>query len=86
MKEYGNNDYWNPKEVKTDEFRVGVTPSNVKELVEDGHSVIVEKFAGEGSGFSDDAYLSVGAKLVENAKAVYDEAILIVKVDVMKNM
>ena len=69
-----------PKEVKTDEFRVGLTPSNVLELIKDGHSVVIEKSAGEGSGFSDDAYLKAGAKLLENAKQIYDTAELIVKV------
>ena len=69
-----------PKEVKTDEFRVGATPSNVEQLVKDGHDVIIQKGAGEGSGFSDDAYLKAGAKLAEDASQVYGEAVLIVKV------
>ena len=69
-----------PKEVKTDEFRVAATPSNVKQLVKDGHDVVIQKSAGEGSGFGDDAYLEAGAKLLENASQVYAEATLIVKV------
>ncbi len=69
-----------PKEVKTDEFRVGATPSNVAQLVKDGHSVIIQKLAGEGSGFSDDAYTKAGGIVVDNAKMVYDGAKLIVKV------
>ena len=69
-----------PKEVKTDEFRVGSTPLNVLELVKNGHKVLVQKHAGEGSGFSDDEYSKAGAKVVEGAKEVYDSATLIVKV------
>lgn len=69
-----------PKEVKTDEFRVGATPLNVLELVNDGHEVLIQKSAGEGSGFSDDEYSKAGAEVVESAKAVYYKATLIVKV------
>ena len=69
-----------PKEVKTDEFRVGLTPLNVLKLVEDSHTVVIQKSAGEGSGFSDLEYLKAGAKILDTAKQVYDEAILIVKV------
>ena len=69
-----------PKEVKTDEFRVGATPLNVLELIKDGHSVVIEKCAGEGSGFSDDEYLKAGATVVGSAKTLYDKATLIVKV------
>ncbi len=69
-----------PKEVKADEFRVGATPENVALLVEDGHIVVVESSAGDGSGFSDDEYLTVGAKLVDSAELVYSLSSLIVKV------
>lgn len=69
-----------PKEVKTDEFRVGVTPSNVALLVDDGHEVFIETMAGEGSGFSDAEYTDVGAKIVSSAKKLYEKALLIVKV------
>ena len=69
-----------PKEVKTDEFRVGLTPSNVAVLVKDGHGVFVQKSAGEGSGFSDEEYALSGAKLAQNAKELYEKASLIVKV------
>ena len=69
-----------PKEVKTDEFRVGLTPLNVAELIKDSHEVLVEKSAGEGSGFSDEEYLNAGAKLAQNAKALYSGCELIVKV------
>lgn len=69
-----------PKEVKTDEFRVSITPAGVLELVKAGHQVIVEKNAGSGSGFEDAAYSSAGALLREEALEVYAEAEMIVKV------
>ena len=69
-----------PKEIKTDEFRVGITPSNVSVLLNDGHDVIVQSGAGVGSGFSDDEYRDAGAKIVTDAKSVYEKSKLIVKV------
>lgn len=69
-----------PKEVKTDEYRVGATPSNIALLVKDGHKVLVQEGAGDGSGFSDDNYLDAGAEIVSSAKELYDKAKLIVKV------
>ena len=69
-----------PKEVKSSEFRVGATPFNVALLIEDGHDVIVQSSAGEGSGFSDKEYLDVGAKVVTTAEMVYAKSSLIVKV------
>jgi alanine dehydrogenase len=69
-----------PKEVKTDEFRVGATPSNVALLVEDGHMVYVQSTAGVGSGFSDDEYKKAGAKIVKDLATLYANSKLIVKV------
>jgi alanine dehydrogenase len=69
-----------PKEVKTDEFRVGATPSNIAVLVSEGHELFVESGAGEGSGFSDYEYANAGAKIAANAKELYEKAHLIVKV------
>ena len=69
-----------PKEIKTDEFRVGLTPYNVAALVGEGHTVVVEKGAGEGSGFDDASYSEAGASLAENAAEVFEKAGLIVKV------
>lgn len=69
-----------PKEIKTDEYRVSVTPAGVKELVKDGHTLIVQSGAGEGSGFADDAYAEAGAFLRADAASVFDEAEMIVKV------
>jgi len=69
-----------PKEIKTDEFRVGMTPSGVKELIKAGHSVMVERGAGLGSGFEDAQYLNTGAVLIESANDLYAAADMIVKV------
>lgn len=69
-----------PKEVKTDEFRVGLTPFNVAQLVEDGHSVLIQSGAGEGSGFGDNEYIDAGAEIVDTAQLLYSKSKLIVKV------
>ncbi|MCF7931147.1 MAG: alanine dehydrogenase [Acholeplasmataceae bacterium] len=68
------------KEVKNNEFRVGLTPSSVKEYIHHGHSVLVEKNAGVNSGFSDADYVLAGAKIVAKAKDVWDQSEMIVKV------
>ena len=54
-----------PKEIKDNEFRVGLTPATVAELTHRGHGVIVEKSAGIGSGLADDEYRNAGAKIVD---------------------
>ena len=69
-----------PKEIKNNENRVGMTPSGVAELVRRGHQVFVQHTAGEGSGFSDEAYLQVGAQILPSIEDVYREADMIVKV------
>ena len=69
-----------PKEIKTLENRVGITPSGVFQLVQDGHKVMVQSRAGEGSGFSNQEYLKAGASLETTAEAIYNQAELIVKV------
>ncbi len=68
------------KEVKNNEFRVGLTPSSVKEYIYHGHSVLVEKNAGVNSGFSDADYVLAGAKIIAKAKDVWDASEMIVKV------
>jgi len=68
-----------PKEIKTEEFRVGLTPAGAHELVRDKHRVIIETGAGEGSSFSDDEYQKAGAE-IDGGEAVYGQAELIVKV------
>ncbi len=69
-----------PKEIKVGEKRVSMTPQGVDALVSHRHSVLVEKGAGEGSGFSDSEYLSAGALLGESGQEVWSGADLIVKV------
>ncbi len=69
-----------PTEVKTDEYRVALTPAGVRELAEAGHSVFVQSGAGDGSSISDEAYAAQGATIVPDADAVFGEATLIVKV------
>lgn len=69
-----------PKEIKILEYRVGMVPAGVHELVEDGHEVIVETNAGAGIGMTDADYTNAGASVVATAKEVYDAADLIVKV------
>lgn len=56
------------KEIKNNEFRVGMTPDNVKSYVNAGHDVYIEKGAGEGSGFLDAEYVAAGAKMIDTAK------------------
>ena len=69
-----------PREIKDNEFRVGLTPSAVRELVEHGHKVIVETGAGEAIDLDDDHYRAVGAEIVADAAAVFGRADLVVKV------
>jgi alanine dehydrogenase len=69
-----------PKEIKPQEFRVGMTPAAAMEATRAGHGVIVETQAGAGAGFSDDAYRAAGAEIVESAEEVFARAELIVKV------
>ncbi|WP_339644277.1 alanine dehydrogenase [Jannaschia helgolandensis] len=69
-----------PKEIKPQEFRVGMTPMAALEAIAHGHSVVVETNAGVGSGFDDAQYLAVGAKIVDTAEEVFATADMIVKV------
>ena len=69
-----------PKEIKDNEYRVGLTPACVRELVSRGHQVMVQAGAGAALGLSDAHYEAAGAKLAADAKAVYDRAQMIVKV------
>jgi alanine dehydrogenase len=68
------------KEIKNHEYRVGMVPASVYELVHQGHQVVVETNAGSGIGFSDDDYLAMGADIVQTAEEVFLIAELIVKV------
>ena len=69
-----------PKEIKVREYRVGLTPTNVREVVAHGHSVIVESHAGEGIGMTDADYESAGARIVATAGEVFERAEMIIKV------
>lgn len=69
-----------PKEIKTDEYRVGAAPLNTALWIEQGHEVYVQKGAGEGSGFSDDEYTSKGCIMVDTIEELYEKAVLIVKI------
>src|SRR5947209_10770763 len=69
-----------PKEVKTHEYRVGLTPGSVREIVHHGHEVVVETGAGTGIGFEDASYEAVGARILPGRTEVFAAAELIVKV------
>jgi len=61
-----------PKEIKNNEFRVGLTPGNVSDYVHAGHTVLVENGAGLGSGYSDEEYIRAGATMVSDPKSAWD--------------
>ena len=69
-----------PKEIKTLEFRVALTPAGVRELVKNGHQVLIESGAGLGSAISDSQYQSEGAEIVPSAKDVWQRAEMVMKV------
>jgi alanine dehydrogenase len=69
-----------PSEIKVDEYRVAITPSGVRELTAHGHSVVIQKGAGEGSAISDAEYVEQGAEMLKDADAVFAEAEMILKV------
>ncbi|MEP6858791.1 MAG: NAD-binding protein, partial [Gemmatimonadales bacterium] len=69
-----------PKEIKTNENRVALVPAGAEALVAAGHSVLIEKGAGDGSGFPDAAYTGVGARIGADADTVWREADMIMKV------
>lgn len=69
-----------PKEIKKGEFRVAITPDGVLELTKKGHSVLIEKDAGYGSGFTDAEYNECGATIFNTAREIFDRADMIVKV------
>lgn len=69
-----------PKEIKPQEFRVGLTPAAVREATGHGHAVIIETGAGIGAGFDDDAYRAAGAEIVASAAEIFARAEMVVKV------
>lgn len=69
-----------PKEIKNNEYRVGATPSGVWAFCRHGHQVLVERGAGLGSGFPDEAYVSMGAEVLDEASEVWRRADMVIKV------
>lgn len=69
-----------PREIKKDEYRVALLPVGAQLLVEDGHTVLVEKGAGRGCGYDDADYIGVGAELVDTASEIYQQAEMVIKV------
>ncbi len=69
-----------PTEVKTDEYRVALTPVGVRELVDRGHEVLVQRGAGDGSALPDHSYEEQGARILPDAAAVFEQAEMILKV------
>jgi alanine dehydrogenase len=69
-----------PKEIKNNEYRVGLTPPSVRELTSRGHVVLVQKNAGGEIGLSDEQYVAAGAQMVDTAKEIFARAEMIVKV------
>ncbi len=69
-----------PKEIKPQENRIGLTPESVKTLVSEGHEVLVENHGGFEAGFDNDQYKASGAKIIDNASDIYNDADIIVKV------
>lgn len=69
-----------PKEIKNHEYRVGMTPASVRELVHAGHSVIVETLAGSGIGSTDSDFVAAGGEIVGTASEVFARSQMIVKV------
>jgi alanine dehydrogenase len=69
-----------PKEIKTNENRIALVPAGAEAFVAAGHTVVVERGAGVGSGFPDEAYQAVGAAILPTADAVWQQAEMIMKV------
>jgi alanine dehydrogenase len=69
-----------PKEIKKNEHRIGLTPTAVREYVAHGHTVAIQKGAGEGAGFTDNDYTAAGASILPDARSVFDNSDMIVKV------
>ena len=69
-----------PKEIKPSEYRVGITPSTASRLIEENHTVLVQKNSGEGIGATDDDYIKVGVKVVDGPEEIFKNSNMIVKV------
>src|SRR5262245_10438414 len=69
-----------PKEIKDQEYRVGLPPSGAYQLAKRAHKIIVARKAGPGAGLTDSAYVAAGGVIVENHAAVFEQGVLVVKV------
>lgn len=69
-----------PKEIKNHEYRIGLTPAGARELVANGHKVMVQKDGGKAIGLTDELYRKAGAEIVETAKEIFERAEMIIKV------
>ena len=69
-----------PKEIKTREYRIGMTPAGVRQLTQRGHTVLVEARAGEGSGLADEKFVAAGAEIVPSAAEVWNRSDMVMKV------
>ena len=69
-----------PKEIKAQEFRVGMTPAAAMEAVRHGHEVVIQAGAGTGAGFADADYVAAGARMADTAEEIFATADMIVKV------
>ena len=69
-----------PKEIKPQEHRIGLTPDSVKTLISEGHEVLVENNGGFEAGFENEQYSNIGAKIVDKAEDIFNDADIIVKV------
>ncbi|MBT3859205.1 MAG: alanine dehydrogenase, partial [Gammaproteobacteria bacterium] len=69
-----------PKEIKNHEYRVGLTPAGVRELINHGHTVLIQKDAGAAIGLSNELYTEAGAKIIDTAEEVFAGAEMIIKV------
>ena len=70
-----------PKEIKDNEYRVGMTPAGVATMKDAGHRVVVEKGAGLGSGITDEEFINAGAEILSGPADVYNAADMIIKVE-----
>ena len=68
------------KEIKAEENRISMTPAGVEVMVQNGHNLLVEKSAGKGSGFSDDAYVNAGAEIVDTPEEIYERSEMVMHV------
>ena len=69
-----------PKEIKSNEYRIGLTPAGVRELVHNGHQVLVQRNGGATIGFEDEHYTQAGAEIVDTPREIFDRAEMIIKV------